>query len=110
MFNLNEYLRQYRRVYAVTARGERFDFWKPHPRIVCVDGYSLSVQVGKGLGSTPRENNAVHYTHVEVGYPSEFDESLAPYSYPDEYVYFNVPVEIVEALIIKHGGFSHAAK
>jgi hypothetical protein len=106
VFNLNEYLRQYRR----TRYSRNVWLYKPHPRIVCADGFSLSVQVGEGLGSHPHEYMADSYTHVEVGFPSEFDESLAPYGDPDEGVYFRVPVEIVEALIIKHGGFSHAAK
>jgi hypothetical protein len=37
--------------------------------VVCQDGTSLSVQAGKYIYSTPRENNEKYYYKVEVGYP-----------------------------------------
>ena len=44
-------------------------------RIVCKDGWSLSVQAGDGLYSNPRESGAARYNMVEVGYVERADGS-----------------------------------
>ena len=80
------------------------------PRIECADGFSLSVQVGKYLYSTPRED-AGPWTAVEVGFPSATPEPWSewePYvedaNDPTGTVYAYVPLSLVEALIESHGG------
>jgi hypothetical protein len=96
-------------------------------RITCVDGFSLSVIAGAGYYCTPRPSllaglpdglasNAPSdfpgpYTAVEVGFPSERPEPWAEWSQraedeasPTETVYGYVPVEMVRALIVLHGG------
>lgn len=78
-------------------------------RIVCKDGFSMSVQAGSGLYCSPREClEDGEYESVEIGFPS-CEESLIntyaenPSDYTDT-VYGYVPVEIVDEVIIKHGG------
>ena len=60
---------------------------------------------------TPRSFETDHYIpyeSVELGYPSEEDELINEYAEGDDYtntVYGYVPVDIVEKLIEKHGGY-----
>lgn len=81
------------------------------PRITCADGFSLSVQASRFHYCSPRIDNAVKYTHVEVGFPSERVEALMPYAEdeddPTGTVYGQVPVEVVWTIINEHGGFVH---
>ena len=78
-------------------------------RVVCADGFSMSVQAGGTHYCSPR---AVvpddKYTTVEVGYPSAREELLMPYvedaDAPTETVYGYVPVEVVKEVVAKHGG------
>ena len=83
--------------------------WRPHPRVICADGFSMSVQAGEHLYCTPRINLLDgNYAAVEVGFPSAFEEALMPFAEdagtPTGTVYRDVPVEIVEAVIAAHGG------
>ena len=84
------------------------------PHIVCEDGFSMSVQVGYSLYSTPKKI-AKRYSAVEIGYPSDhepliekwaefapFDEDEVP-DYTDT-VYPYVPVKVVDKVLKKHGG------
>ena len=77
------------------------------PRVICADGFTVSVQAGRGMYSTPRED-ADRYDAVELGYPSEADEQLMPYAEtperPTDTVYGYVPVELVDSVMEKHGG------
>lgn len=79
------------------------------PRIVCMDGTSLSVQAGEFLYSSPRQNVGPYYS-VEVGYPSRVFEQLLPYmdgdadTNPLETVYGYVPIELVEQIVEDCGG------
>lgn len=78
------------------------------PRIVCADGFSLSVQASYAHYSTPRENDKTTYIKVEVGFPSAREESLMPYAEdkedPTGTIYAFVPTQIVAAIITDHGG------
>ena len=85
------------------------------PHIICEDGFSMSVQVGYSLYSTPKKI-AKRYSAVEIGYPSEPEElikeyaELAPFDedttdYTDT-VYPYVPVKIVDKVLKKHGGIN----
>ena len=85
------------------------------PHIVCEDGFSMSVQVGYSLYSTPKKV-AKRYSAVEIGYPSEPEELIKEWAEwisfseedgePDytDTVYPYVPVKIVNQVLKKHGG------
>jgi hypothetical protein len=107
--NLNEYLMAHR-----DANGLGFPDSKGHrstfplaPRIVCRDGFSLSVQATHGAYCQPRENLGPWY-EVEVGFPSAEPENIMEYAeqpeIPTDTVYAYVPIELVEDLIAIHGG------
>ena len=88
------------------------------PHIVCTDGFSMSVQVGYSLYSTPKKV-AKRYSEVEIGFPSEReplleesvelgifdlqsnDEKFVDYT---DTVYPYVPVKVVDKVLKKHGG------
>jgi len=67
----------------------------------------MSVQAGEGHYCDPR-NNAGPYTHVECGFPSEYEELIIAYAEsryePTKSVYGWVPVGVVTNVIAKHGG------
>jgi len=85
------------------------------PKIVCVDGFKMSVQVGSSLYSTPKKV-AKRYSAVEIGFPSEHEPLIEEYAetfYKDDgedvtdytdTVYPYVPVKIVNKVLKKHGG------
>ena len=85
------------------------------PKIVCVDGFEMSVQVGFSLYSTPKKV-AKRYSAVEIGFPSEHEPLIEEYAetfYQDDgedvtdytdTVYPYVPVKIVNKVLKKHGG------
>ena len=77
--------------------------------VVCRDGFTMSVQASKFHYCFPRENEGP-YELVEVGYPSAKEDLLLDYAeepdIPTSTVYGYVPVEVVEAVLEKHGGFA----
>ena len=81
------------------------------PQIVCVDGFSMSVQVGFSLYSTPKKV-AKRYSNVEIGYPSDHEPLIEKWAEnlfedsPDftDTVYPYVPVKVVDEVLKKHGG------
>ena len=85
--------------------------WRPRrERIVCADGFSMSVQASVYAYCSPRINDAEYYTAVEVGYPSEQEELLMPHiegyakEGPTEDVYPWTPSTVVMNVILAHGG------
>lgn len=86
---------------------EGYEGNKIRPRVKCRDGYTVSVQAGYGMYSIPARFSC-HFTHVELGYPSEEDKELLPYAEDEECltgtVYVCVPVELVDYIMNKHGG------
>lgn len=83
------------------------------PHIFCEDGFEMSVQAGDGLYCEPRVNlESREYAACEVGYPSQKEELLMPYiedsTEPTKTVYPYVPVEVIEQVIEKHGGWFDA--
>ena len=83
------------------------------PQIHCIDGFSMSVQVGYSLYSEPKKV-AKRYSKVEIGYPSERESLLEEYAecytfeeldidFTDT-IYPYVPVKIVDKVLKKHGG------
>ena len=77
-------------------------------RVVCADGFSMSVQAGRGAYCDPRVDGARTYTEVEVGYPSKAEPLLKRWvedpDCPTETVYGYVPSSVVRQVINKHGG------
>lgn len=88
-----------------------FSYQKTRPRIVCKDGFSMSVQAGEGIYCAPRmclDNG--EYESVEIGFPSNEEPLINEYAenstdYTDT-VYGYVPIELVDEVIAKHGGLS----
>jgi hypothetical protein len=69
-----------------------------NPRIVCADGFSISVQAFSSSYCTPRQDEGPH-THMEGGFPSS-----APLDDPCETVYPYVAREVFEREFELHGG------
>lgn len=70
-------------------------------------------QLRNGLYCEPRVNlENGEYAACEVGYPSQKEELLMPYiedpTEPTKAVYPYVPVEVIEQVIEKHGGWFDA--
>lgn len=132
-FNLNYWLKETINVISV---GTEHFYQEVRPRIVCNDGYSVSVQASEHMyceprytqwqnedgwqvingnyyasSEIPRNFETDHFTpyeSVELGFPSEPDELIYEYAEGDKYidmVYGYVPVNVVEQLVEKHGGF-----
>jgi len=81
---------------------------KQYARVVCYDGFSMSVQAHAGAYCTPRVDSAECYTEVEVGFPSETEPLLKQWAedwrYPTQTVYSYVPSKVVVTVCAKHGG------
>ena len=82
------------------------------PKIVCVDGTTLSVQASSTHYCSPRDDEGPYY-EVEVGYPSirpepwdQWREYCEDSDNPTDTVYGWVPIELVHALIALHGGIA----
>ena len=89
------------------------DFFKEagetrNKRVVCADGFEMSVQAHQSAYCSPRIDNAEKYTSVEVGFPSEEEPVLTDFAEepdnPTGTVYGYVPVQIVTLVLAKHGG------
>ena len=83
------------------------------PKIVCSDGFEMSVQVGSSLYSKPKKI-AKRYSAVEIGFPSDHEPLIEEYAenffeeepnYTDT-VYPYVPVGVVDKVLKKHGGIN----
>lgn len=71
------------------------------PRIICSDGFSVSIQASCFHYCIPR-NNLGPYTHFELGFPSEIVDDWIPYCEgsaesedPREMVYPRVPIHLI---------------
>ena len=76
-------------------------------RVVCADGFSISVQANEYTYSAPRDNIGP-WSQVECGFPSSTPELIMSYcespEAPTHTVYSYVPIKLVEELIALHGG------
>lgn len=71
------------------------------PEAVCADGFTMSIQASDSHYC--RRNDDGSYASVEIGFPSAFEILLDDYT--DDYeVYGYVPLDVVDAVIAKHGG------
>ena len=79
------------------------------PKIICADGFKMSVQVGWGMYCSPRDDIGPWYK-AEIGFPSSREETIMTYidgdenTDPTDTVYGYVPLEIIVDIINKHGG------
>ena len=98
--------------------------FKLNPRVVCEDGFSMSVQATRGSYCEPRIDGADSYTSVEVGFPTEQCVVLREYAENPragttvtdhltgevietgqvQTVYGWIPVGLVRQVIANHGG------
>ena len=81
---------------------------KLNEKIVCKDGFTMSVQANEGAHCSPRVDNAERYVSVEVGYPNMPEPLLLEWAEsedrPTDTVYGFVPSERVSLVCVKHGG------
>jgi len=93
----------------VTTKETSYKTTELRPRIVCNDGFNISVQAGTGSYSSPRKT-AFEYATVELGFPSEEEGLINEYAeYTEDYtntVYGHTPIDVIEAVIKKHGGIN----
>ena len=80
-----------------------------YKKILCNDGFSVSIQAGTGKYCVPKTNDPnTAYEELELGYPSFNDPLIERYAeMPDKApntVYPYVPVQTVYLLLTKHGG------
>tara|TARA_R110000737_G_scaffold199876_3_gene219515 strand:- start:1763 stop:2074 length:312 start_codon:yes stop_codon:yes gene_type:complete len=82
--------------------------FKMNKRVVCSDGFAMSVQARATSYCSPRRDDAEHYESVEIGYPNRLETLLLHYAEdpenPEGTVYGWVPVSLVTLVIAKHGG------
>lgn len=82
---------------------------KALPRLLCADGFGLSVQASDFHCCEPRSVDGP-YSTVECAYPTEIEPELMPYLCeeegicPEHSAYHFVPVSIVVQIINDHGG------
>ena len=80
---------------------------KKNKKIVCADGFAMSVQADEGAYCSPR-NDVGPYNEAEIGFPTEEEVLLMPFvedhSRPTDTVYAYVPSNVITLVIAKHGG------
>lgn len=108
---LDEFIEKtyHERTRSILHRGyKEFDFVF-RPRIVCNDGFNISIQASEFHYCTPRITTD-SYEAVEAGYPSSEEERLIEYAEdkknPMNTVYPYVPTWILSEIIESHGGIN----
>lgn len=87
------------------------DYFPPIKPIVCLDGFTLSVQAGDGHYCLPRKYRPTEgiWQEWEVGFPSQREKILLPWaeekSRPTQTVYGYVPSHVVMTVFQSHGGW-----
>ena len=108
--DINDFLGSHKQFFGL-GEGYR-KFRELSPKIVCVDGFSMRVQVSSGHYCFPRLDDSPCYGMAEIGYPSSWmDGSLEEYAEEwdkqTDTIYCYVPVKLINAIIESHGGISH---
>jgi len=92
----------------LTTRGDSVWGSSSVPRVVCADGFTMSVQASEMHFCRPK-NSVGPWVSVEVGYPNRIEPLLFEYAEsPGAWVrtvYPYVPIDLVAAVIELHGGF-----
>ena len=108
---INEYLMMTREEF--TIEGIDRTFVRVRPRIVCADGFDVSIQAGEMHYCTPRLD-CDNYEEVEIGFPSDVVPEWMEYAEtpedPTGSVYGYVPVEIIDAVLEQHGGIANGVQ
>ena len=77
-------------------------------RVVCADGFTMSVQAHSTAYCTPRIDDAECYTEVEIGFPNDVEPLILSYAEeperPTDTVYGYVPRAKVMLVVLHHGG------
>ena len=106
--DINKYLEQHKKIRDIRSI---YVMRELAPQVECADGFTMSVQVSESHYCRPRENDAGYYFSVEIGFPSAREDLIMEYAEqedkPTDTVYGYVPVEIVDQVIEKHGGFKN---
>lgn len=107
MLNTNLFLKLTRQEkYKDVSR--EFSRLETRPRVICADGFEISIQASSSHYCEPRDNYAEKYESVELGLPNGKEDLIMDYSedpdYPTGTVYAYVPVEVVDKMLEKHGG------
>ena len=111
---LNEFLKRWYKTTDVAmnmeVNGKTIRYTDTHiyrPRVVCKDGFSVSVQADKHRCCEPK-GNAENYSKVELLNPSAADSLIKDYALDiknlTDTIYAYVPVAVVDQLLKKHGG------
>ena len=103
MDKINEYLKENCEYDEVCEQR----YFRPTKRILCKDGFNISVQANRGSYCEPREDGAWPYSEVELGYPSELDPLIREYAEDvdtTDTVFAYVPISVVNELVNRHGG------
>jgi hypothetical protein len=89
-----------------------FDKKNDYPRrnyVVCNDGFQVSIQASEYHYCEPRINTKF-YNSVELGFPNKVEKLILPYAEtsenPTNTVYGWTPIEVIEEVIVKHGGIN----
>ena len=104
---INEFIQKYRTVTKLVP-----GLTSSHtPKVICNDGFEMSVQAGQSLYSSPRDV-ADSYKEAEVGFPSTEESLLTSYAENEENlcgtVYGYVPCAVIDAVIVRHGGIDES--
>jgi len=116
---INQFIRKYRFIKEYSINPEGVMKVSRNPKLVCKDGFTMSVQAGESLYSSPRDV-ADNYEQAEVGFPSSPEPLITKYAEDWEVegdddkrlcdtVYPYVPVELIDEVIHKHGGIDEDA-
>lgn len=85
------------------------DKYANRPLIICNSGFTISAQASDYHYCSPRKKG-YNFEEIEVGYPSEKCPSILNYAEdkrnPTKNIYAYVPFDLVEAIIINHGGIN----
>jgi hypothetical protein len=77
----------------------------PAKPLVCLDGFTVSVQASLGHYCSPQNNEGPYFT-FELGFPSEKQEELMSYAEdetdPTGTVYSQVPLSIILSILNQH--------
>lgn len=80
----------------------------PATGIRCADGFTVSLQASQYHYCSPRQDDCEDYYSIEIGFPSEAEESWLEYAEngeePTDTVYGYVSVDLVLEVLNKHGG------
>ena len=116
---INQFIKKYRSVKEYSINPDGVMKVSRNPKLVCKDGFTMSVQTGQSLYSSPRDV-ADKYEQAEVGFPSSPEPLITKYAEDWEVegdddqrlcdtVYPYVPVELIDEVIHKHGGIDEDA-